>query len=57
MVEYKGDAYVSNDDSAEKRNVGELWAEASAGKCLFIMAVEQDEQGRDVKQQILSLIS
>jgi len=56
VVEYKGDAYVSNDDSAEKRNVGELWVEASKGKCLFIMAVEQDGQGRDVRQQILSVV-
>ena len=56
VVEYKGDAYVSNDDSAEKRNVGNLWVEASDGKCLFIMAVEQDNQGRDVRQQILSVI-
>jgi len=37
--------------------VGELWVEVSNGKCLFIMAVEQDNQGRDVRQQILSLIS
>jgi len=57
VVEYKGDAYVSNDDSAEKRNVGELWAEASEGKCLFIMAVEQDGQGRDVRQQVLSSVN
>ncbi len=57
VVEYKGDAYVSNDDSAEKRNVGELWAEATEGKCLFIMAVEQDGQGRDVRQQILACIN
>ena len=57
IVEYKGDAYVSNDDSAEKRSVGELWAEASEGKCLFIMAVEQDNQGRDVRQQIFSVIN
>lgn len=57
VAEYKGDAYVSNDDSAEKRNVGELWAEASEGKCLFIMAVEQDEQGRDVRQQVFSAIN
>lgn len=56
VVEYKGEAYVSNDDSAEKRNVGELWAEASEGKCLFIMAVEQDGQGRDVWEQILTII-
>ncbi|AHF01981.1 type III restriction endonuclease subunit R [Thiomicrospira aerophila AL3] len=57
VVEYKGEAYVSNDDSAEKRAVGDLWAKLSGGKCLFIMAVEQDKDGRDVRQQILHLIS
>lgn len=56
VVEYKGDSYVSNDDSAEKRAIGHKWAELSEGKCLFIMAVEQDEQGRDVRQQIIDLI-
>jgi len=57
VVEYKGEAYVSNDDSAEKRMVGDLWAKLSNGKCLFIMAVEQERTtGRDVRQQILALI-
>lgn len=56
IVEYKGDAYVTNDDSAEKRAIGNRWAELSDGKCLFIMAVEQDQQGRDVRQQIMDLI-
>ena len=57
VVEYKGEAYVTNDDSTEKKTVGDLWAKLSGGKCLFIMAVEQDEDGRDVRQQILNLIS
>lgn len=56
VVEYKGEAYVSNDDSAEKRAVGELWAKSSQGQCLFIMAVEQDSEGRDVRRQIQDLI-
>lgn len=56
VVEYKGEAYVSNDDSAEKRAVGDLWAQKSDGKCLFIMAVEQDSEGRDVRQQIQNLL-
>lgn len=56
IVEYKGAAYVSNDDSAEKRAIGNKWAEMSDGRCLFIMAVEQDMQGRDVQQQIIDLI-
>jgi type III restriction enzyme len=56
VVEYKGDAYVTNDDSVEKRAVGQLWAESSGGRCLFIMAVLQDKQGRDVRHQIQALI-
>ncbi len=52
VVEYKGDDYVTNDDSKEKRNLGELWAEHSGGKALFLMAVEYDDQGRDVYRQI-----
>lgn len=56
VVEYKGEAYESNDDSAEKRAIGNKWADMSKGKCLFIMAVLQDEEGRDVRQQLLKAI-
>ncbi len=56
VVEYKGDAYVTNDDSAEKRAVGNLWAGQSGGDCLFIMAVEQDGDGRGVREQILRIL-
>jgi len=34
VVEYKGEAYATNDDSAEKR-ISEKWAEMSERKCLF----------------------
>lgn len=37
VVEYKGEHLWSNEDSKEKRVVGELWAERSGGKCLFVM--------------------
>lgn len=37
VVEYKGEDRWSNDDSKEKRNIGELWEERSAGRCLFVM--------------------
>jgi len=57
IVEYKGDAYASNDDSAEKRAVGNLWAKSSKARYLFIMAVEQDAEGRDVRQQIQVLLN
>jgi len=53
VVEYKGEAYATTDDSAEKRAIGEKWAEMSERKCLFKMVAEQDSQGRDVRQQIL----
>ena len=56
VVEYKGDAYVTNDDSAEKRAIGNKWAEMSEGRCLFLMAGEQDTQGRDVRQQIQNIL-
>lgn len=51
-VEYKGEPYKSNDDSREKRQVGDQWERASKGRCLFLMAVEQDDVGRDVARQI-----
>lgn len=57
VVEYKGDAYVTNEDSVEKRNIGGLWESKSKGKCIFLMAEMQDRQGRDVRQQILTKIS
>lgn len=57
IVEYKGEAYKTNDDSAEKRLVGDLWAKHSRGNCLFLMAVKKDVNGQGVRQQILNVIS
>lgn len=37
VVEYKGFDRWSNDDSKEKRAVGQAWEERSNGQCLFIM--------------------
>lgn len=37
VVEYKGGDRWSNDDSKEKRRIGELWAEKSGGTCIFTM--------------------
>lgn len=39
-VEYKG-AFLE-DAAQDKRKIGELWADASEGKCLFAMPVERD---------------
>lgn len=54
VVEYKGEAYKSNDDSHEKRLVGQFWAKASGH--LFLMAVARDEAGRDVRGQLRALV-
>ena len=35
VVEYKGADRWTNDDSKEKRAVGELWAERSNGRCIL----------------------
>lgn len=37
VIEYKGADRWSNDDSKEKRRIGELWEMKSKGKCLFVM--------------------
>ncbi len=59
VVEYKGDAYATNDDSKEKNLVGELWAEHGGEKALFLMAVDKktDADGLDTRTQLLDAIS
>ncbi len=42
VIEYKGAPYFTNDDSKEKRLIGDLWADRSNGKCLFLM-IEKKE--------------
>jgi hypothetical protein len=37
VVEYKGGDRWSNDDSREKRDIGQVWAAASNGRCVFAM--------------------
>lgn len=55
VVEYKGEAYKTNDDSYEKNLVGEFWAKESGN--LFLMAVAKDESGRGVKEQLGALLN
>lgn len=56
VVEYKGDVYSTNDDSREKKQVGHQWEKSSGGRCLFLFALERDEQGRDVFKQLADKI-
>ncbi len=51
-VEYKGEPYKTNDDSREKKQVGDRWEKSSDGRCLFLFAVAEDESGRTVFQQL-----
>ena len=51
-VEYKGEPYKTNDDSREKQQVGHQWEQSSDGRCLFLFAVERDDLGRNVFQQL-----
>lgn len=53
VVEYKGDAYATNDDSREKRLVGERWAQTTGQR--FVM-VEKLLNGMDMAAQIRAAI-
>ena len=48
VVEYKGDGYATNDDSREKRLVGERWAQTTGQH--FAM-VEKTLNGMDMAAQ------
>ncbi|HYN79394.1 MAG TPA: hypothetical protein VES73_16550 [Lamprocystis sp. (in: g-proteobacteria)] len=54
MVEHKGKLQVY-EDTREKDQIGRQWAASSGGRCLFLMAVA-DDQGRDVATQIAQMI-
>jgi len=56
-VEYKGEPYKTNDDSREKNQVGQQWEHSSNGRCLFLFAVQRDDAGRDVFQQVARKLS
>ena len=55
VVEYKGEGYKTNDDSVEKRAIGEYWARLTGN--LFLFAVERDAAGRGVAQQLAEVAS
>jgi len=56
VIEYKGAHLADTQDTKEKRNIGQLWAEKSEGKGIFLMAEKRDAQGLDTRAQILALI-
>lgn len=42
VIEYKGAHLATADDAKQKRLIGELWAERSGGKCLFLMVENRE---------------
>jgi type III restriction enzyme len=54
VVEYKGADRESDNDSHEKRLIGDYWAAVSGN--LFLMALARDAQGRGVREQLLALL-
>lgn len=57
VVEYKGGDRVSNKDSQDKAQMGHLWAKASAGKAIYLMAVKKSDDGLSVGQQLAKAVS
>ena len=55
VVEYKGAHLLEG--AQEKLNIGQLWEQKSDGKGVFLMAVKEDEMGRDVYRQIEDKVS
>jgi type III restriction enzyme len=57
VVEYKGGDRYSNDDSREKRDIGQAWAGASDGRCVFLMATDAATAGRPVGAQLRTALT
>ncbi|MBN8726521.1 MAG: DEAD/DEAH box helicase family protein [Xanthomonadales bacterium] len=56
VVEYKGGDRISNDDSREKDHIGRVWAGASNGRCVFLMATDAKTAGKPVAVQLREAI-
>ena len=52
VIEYKGEPYKTTDDSKEKISVGQAWAHAMGDKGVFVFLVKEDDQGRDIREQL-----
>ena len=57
VVEYKGDDRFTAEHEEEKRMVGELWARRSNGGGLYLMARKIDDKGRNLREQLLSVVA
>lgn len=57
VIEYKGGDRVTNDDSRQKEQVGRLWARASKGKAVYLMATKGADLAGDLRGQLLAAIA
>jgi type III restriction enzyme len=52
VIEYKGEHLEDKRSEQEKLDIGRLWKERSGGRAMFLWAVKQDDDGRNVRRQI-----
>lgn len=54
VIEYKGGHLLDTPETKMKQQIGDQWERSSGERCLFLMAVaqDQDEQRRDIRKQI-----
>ncbi|HUF21307.1 MAG TPA: restriction endonuclease subunit R [Burkholderiales bacterium] len=56
VVEYKGAHLFDASDAREKRDIGNVWAASSGGRCLFAMVTDPEKAGRSVATQLRDTI-
>ena len=56
VVEYKGGFLMTAQDAKEKNDIGKVWAAASGGRCVFVMATDAVTAGKPVGVQLRDAI-
>lgn len=56
VVEYKGAHLMTGEDAEEKNDIGKVWAAASGGRCVFVMATDAVRAGKPVGVQLRDAI-
>lgn len=56
VIEFKGSDRFSNDDSEEKRSVGQLWQKATNGRGIYVMAQMTGGKAGSIREELLGAI-
>jgi type III restriction enzyme len=56
VIEYKGADRIGNPDTLEKDNIGKRWADASAGRCLFVTVCKAKDRP-PLRAQVLAALA